>query len=180
MEKDKFMTTTKDADRRIYPLSTMKMRLIGEAQQQWAFMRREYNLFTCRRNNLIKEWRENFPPSPIETANPDQSNANDGECQYTDSTLKQFAYINEPFLSWDFTLLSRKGEVVGSVNRNFTGLAREIFTDTGVYVLRMDAAGIEAESKNLTSHTERKTEESPTGHNYGMISPACCYTCYRS
>lgn len=167
MEQEKSMTTTIDADRSISPLSTKKMRLIGEAQQQWAIFRRKYNLFTFRRNNLTTEWLGNFPPSPIETANSDQSNANDVESQHTDSTLKQFAYINEPFLSWNFTLLSEKGEVVGSVNRNFTGLARETFTDTGMYVLRMDAAGIEAESKHLISHTERKTE-APTGHNRGM------------
>ncbi|KAH0142434.1 hypothetical protein KCU67_g14032, partial [Aureobasidium melanogenum] len=32
---------------------------------------------------------------------------------------------------------------IGSVNRNFGGFAREIFTDTGVYALRMDSAALE-------------------------------------
>ena len=52
----------------------------------------------------------------------------------------QFAYIDEPFLSWDFSLLAADDKLIGSVNRNFAGFGREIFTDTGVYALRMDSA----------------------------------------
>lgn len=57
----------------------------------------------------------------------------------------QFAYVDEPFLSWDFGLRSADNRLIGSVNRNFVGFAREIFTDTGVYALRMDSAAIGAE-----------------------------------
>lgn len=53
----------------------------------------------------------------------------------------------------DFTLLTEKGQVIGSVNRNFAGFGREIFTDTGVYVLRMDAASVAAEPAHLISRT---------------------------
>lgn len=35
------------------------------------------------------------------------------------------------------------GNLIGSINRNFRGFGREIFTDTGQYVLRMDAASPE-------------------------------------
>ena len=52
----------------------------------------------------------------------------------------QFAYVDEPFLSWDFSLLTADDKLIGSVNRNFAGFGREIFTDTGVYALRMDSA----------------------------------------
>ncbi|ODQ54086.1 Scramblase, partial [Saitoella complicata NRRL Y-17804] len=55
-------------------------------------------------------------------------------------TMEQFALINEPMLSWDFSLVDESGGLVGSVNRNFAGFARELFTDTGNYVLRMDAS----------------------------------------
>jgi len=58
-------------------------------------------------------------------------------------TFHQFAAINEPMLSWDFTLADIHGNLVGSINRNFRGFGREIFTDTGQYVLRMDAASPE-------------------------------------
>ncbi|KAI8069976.1 Scramblase-domain-containing protein [Gongronella butleri] len=51
----------------------------------------------------------------------------------------QFAAIDAPFLSWDFDLQDDTGKPIGNINRNFVGFAREIFTDTGQYVLRMDA-----------------------------------------
>ncbi|PWW72104.1 Scramblase, partial [Tuber magnatum] len=70
--------------------------------------------------------------------------------------MKQFAYIDEPFLSWDFTLLSENNETIGSVNRNFAGFGRELFTDAGVYVLRMDAASVAEEPKHLISQTARE------------------------
>lgn len=57
--------------------------------------------------------------------------------------FNQFAYVDEPFLSWDFSLLSAENRLIGSVNRNFAGFGREIFTDTGVYALRMDSAGFD-------------------------------------
>ncbi|KAI7861605.1 Scramblase, partial [Spinellus fusiger] len=53
---------------------------------------------------------------------------------------QQFATIDTPFLGWDFKLQDQEGGVLGNVDRNFVGFAREIFTDSGQYVLRMDAA----------------------------------------
>ncbi|KAJ1972970.1 hypothetical protein H4R35_004383 [Dimargaris xerosporica] len=52
----------------------------------------------------------------------------------------QFARIDGSFLTWDFDMVDDQGHLISSVNRNFSGFAREIFTDTGQYVLRMDAA----------------------------------------
>ncbi|CAG8608730.1 2798_t:CDS:2 [Ambispora leptoticha] len=52
----------------------------------------------------------------------------------------QFARIDAPILSWNFNLEDEHGGILGNVNRNFTGFGREIFTDTGQYVIRMDAA----------------------------------------
>ncbi|KAI8334456.1 Scramblase, partial [Blakeslea trispora] len=60
----------------------------------------------------------------------------------------QFATIDTPFLGWDFNLQDEKGGVLGNVSRNFVGFAREIFTDTGEYVLRMDA--VEGNSRGMT------------------------------
>ncbi|RPB03527.1 Scramblase-domain-containing protein [Choiromyces venosus 120613-1] len=110
-------------------------RVIGEARQEWHLWRRRYDLFLYNEDGS----------SPVE----EEKEAGGGVGGY----MKQFAYIDEPFLSWDFTLLSESNQIIGSVNRNFTGFGREIFTDTGVYVLRMDAASIAQEPKHLISQT---------------------------
>lgn len=60
----------------------------------------------------------------------------------------QFATIDAPFLGWDFDLKDEQNQLIGNVNRNFVGFARELFTDTGQYVLRMDA--VEGSSRGLT------------------------------
>ncbi|KAG9295059.1 hypothetical protein G9A89_017853 [Geosiphon pyriformis] len=52
----------------------------------------------------------------------------------------QFARIDAGFWSWNFYLEDERGGLLGNVTRNFTGFGREIFTDTGQYVIRMDAA----------------------------------------
>src|SRR6202021_1794324 len=79
-----------------------------------------------------------------------------------DDTFYQFAAINGPMLSWDFTLADLKGNLIGSINRNFRGFGSEIFTDTGQYVLRMDAASPEttniANSGVVHRFPERITE----------------------
>ncbi|KAI8822532.1 Scramblase-domain-containing protein [Fimicolochytrium jonesii] len=53
---------------------------------------------------------------------------------------KQVAYIDEGFLAWDFQIRAADGSVMAAVNRNFSGFAREIFTDTGAYAIHMDDA----------------------------------------
>lgn len=113
---------------RTSPLKLEEMRIIGEAQQQWAPLRRKYNLFTYRDESLKSETTDSEPA--------------------IEAGMSQFAHVNEPFLSWDFTLRSDSNAPVGSVSRDFAGFAREIFTDTGVYALRMDSA---AQSSSLES-----------------------------
>lgn len=55
---------------------------------------------------------------------------------YTDRT--QFANIDQGFLAVDFDMRDENGRKLASVNKDFTGLARELFTDARQYVLRMD------------------------------------------
>ncbi|KAI9686757.1 MAG: hypothetical protein M1822_002816 [Bathelium mastoideum] len=135
------------------PLDNMS--LIGEAQQQWAPLRRKYNLF-LRRNAADMQTSQDNPlltsgnlplsdSKSLQTLSPESADQGKG--------FFQFAYVNEPFLSWDFSLLSESNQLLGSVNRNFAGFAREIFTDTGVYALRMDAAALAAEPRHLISQT---------------------------
>ncbi|KAF2171160.1 hypothetical protein M409DRAFT_64096 [Zasmidium cellare ATCC 36951] len=124
----------------ISPLKLDEMRIIGEAQQQWAPLRRKYNLFSYRaiepaRDNTLKIESGEQPSS--DTTALTEAKAPDAAIE---AGMVQFAHVNEPFLSWDFTLRGEEGQTIGSVNRNFGGFAREIFTDTGVYALRMDSA----------------------------------------
>lgn len=54
------------------------------------------------------------------------------------SSFNQFGEIDARFLSFDFPIVNEKNQIIGSVDRNWVGLGRELFTDTGVYILRMD------------------------------------------
>ncbi|KAF1812206.1 Scramblase-domain-containing protein [Eremomyces bilateralis CBS 781.70] len=105
------------------PLSSLP--IIGEAQSEWAPLRRKYHLFH----------HHSAPAGPGEFA--------------------QFASINEAFLSWSFMLRDEDGRVIGNVDRNWAGLGREFLTDTGVYVLRMDAAAEEAAAGTAQEGVEK-------------------------
>lgn len=53
-------------------------------------------------------------------------------------TYNQFGYIDAPFLSFSFGVQNEEDKLIGGVDRNWVGLGRELFTDTGVYIIRMD------------------------------------------
>ncbi|QQK43086.1 Scramblase [Penicillium digitatum] len=134
---------------RISPLGLGQMRVIGEAQQQWAPLRRKYNLFTYHQSPNMET---DMGTSDVSIADSGLSPAQ--QMQLVDQNqgqFNQFAYVDEPFLSWDFSLKSADAQTIGSVNRNFAGFAREIFTDTGVYAMRMDSAALCSE----TSHNNK-------------------------
>jgi hypothetical protein len=124
------------------------MRVVGEAHSQWAPLRRKYSLFLA--HELPDDTAAASPISSFQSrdVSPTQNSV---------TTMSQFAYIDEKFLSWDFSLLGADSRLLGSVNRSFRGFGREIFTDTGAYVLRMDAAGLEqeAEQRHIVSQTHR-------------------------
>jgi len=88
----------------------------------------------------------NHQDSPLPQASP------------SSKTFAQFSYIDEPFLSWDFSLRSAEDTLIGSVNRDFAGFGREIFTDTGVYALRMDAAAMTQESAGQENQSQLTDE----------------------
>lgn len=52
----------------------------------------------------------------------------------------QFASVNSGFLAVDFDMRDVDDKKIASVNKDFTGFAREIFTDARQYVLRLDPA----------------------------------------
>lgn len=126
---------------RVSPLGFDEMRVIGEAQQQWAPLRRKYNLFTSRQSpNPATDMGNQKPLHESSSSNAQQMQLAEASKQGP-AEFNQFAYVDEPFMSWDFSLRSADNRLLGSVNRNFVGFAREVFTDTGVYALRMDSAG---------------------------------------
>lgn len=79
-----------------------------------------------------------------------------GESGQEQGEFNQFSYVDEPFLSWDFALRSADNKLIGSVNRDFAGFAREFFTDTGVYALRMDSASL-SQAETAATQTDVAT-----------------------
>ncbi|KAI9664195.1 MAG: hypothetical protein M1831_002374 [Alyxoria varia] len=139
---------------------TQSMRVIGESQQQWAPLRRKYNLFLSRplspqQDTQQQQLTAGDLPLSTSTALQTTSPTPDGSSE-SDMGFAQFAYIDSPFLSWDFSLLSGTGIPIGDISRNFRGLAREIFTDTGAYALRMDSASASANLPEEDSTSRRK------------------------
>lgn len=61
----------------------------------------------------------------------------------TTDEYEQFGAVDAPFLSFDFPIKNKEGEIIGSIDRNWVGLGREMFTDTGVYILRFDPRSFE-------------------------------------
>ncbi|EUC33381.1 hypothetical protein COCCADRAFT_26333 [Bipolaris zeicola 26-R-13] len=148
-------------------LALQDMRIIGAAEQEWAPLRRKYNLFVAR--NLDEDPAAHGTPQLISGDLP-ISNSKEIAVVENDTRevgMLQFARVDEPFLSWDFSLMTEDGRLAGSVNRNFGGFAREIFTDTGVYALRMDAAGLANEPAHLISKTGEQSRP-PLDQHPGM------------
>lgn len=136
------------------------MRLIGEAQQQWAPLRRKYilSLFRQTAKPGINLSTRRAQPSDHTHSRAQRLEVSQAAIQGGEGQFSQFAYVDEAFLSWDFSLLSADSRLIGSVNKNFAGFGRELFTDTGVYALRMDAAGLAGEPKHLISKTGEQNE----------------------
>lgn len=116
------------------PVPIESMRVIGETHSQWAPLRRKYDLFLSHQLSL----------NDLENTRTSKSNSTD---------FVQFARVDEPFLSWEFNLRDENLHKIGTVNREFRGFGREIFTDTGSYVLRMDAAA--QEDANAQTHQDQ-------------------------
>jgi uncharacterized protein YxjI len=115
-------------------ISSPDDRLIGEVQQEWHLVRRRYNMFTIEQ------------PDPETMMEKDQTTtALSTERDVTGAGLNrvQFARIDGGFLALDFDMQDEEGRKIASVNRNFVGFARELFTDSGQYALRFDAAVIQ-------------------------------------
>ena len=125
----------------ISPVPLGVMRVIGETHSQWAPLRRKYDLFLSHDLSLSGRGPGVMSTKRVDNL-PTLQQEQVGERNKSGSTtdFAQFARVDEPFLSWSFSLRDESSRRVGTVNREFRGFGRELFTDTGSYVLRMDAA----------------------------------------
>ncbi|KAI1316760.1 hypothetical protein EDD11_009498 [Mortierella claussenii] len=114
-------------------ISTPDDRLIGEVQQEWHLIRRRYNLFTI----------EQPDPETMEKDRVTTTISLERDVSGQRLNRVQFAHIDGGFLALDFDMQDEQGQRMASVNRNFVGFARELFTDSGQYALRFDAAVIQ-------------------------------------
>ncbi|KAF9947566.1 hypothetical protein BGZ72_010467 [Mortierella alpina] len=145
-------------------VSTPDDRLIGEVQQEWHLIRRRYNLFTLEQpdpDTMEKDSRT----TAIST-----ERAKDGE----GLNRVQFAHIDGGFLALDFDMQDEHGQKMASVNRNFVGFARELFTDSGQYALRFDAAVIQdlQQEQGLGATSTHTTGSTPSSENEKMLQDA--------
>ncbi|KIX09322.1 uncharacterized protein Z518_00401 [Rhinocladiella mackenziei CBS 650.93] len=147
----------------VSPLPLDAMRVIGEAHSQWAPLRRKYDLFLSHDPELSEPGPAVMPRRSAEDLSKAQlQQIARNRPSNSAASFAQFASINEPFLSWDFSLLDEDSRLIGSVNRSFRGFAREVFTDTGSYVLRMDSAGLQEEATHR--HVVSQTHQSNTAY----------------
>ncbi|KAF1924985.1 Scramblase-domain-containing protein [Didymella exigua CBS 183.55] len=132
-------------------LDLSDMRIIGATEQDWAPLRRKYNMFLARDLAAASSNTPQIAPGSLPLSDSKETTVAEGDNRKVG--MLQFARVDERFLSWDFSLMSQDDRLLGSVNRNFGGFAREIFTDTGVYALRMDAAALSQEPSHMVSQT---------------------------
>lgn len=143
---------------------------IGECQQIWHPYRRKYALFHRYRS----EDARTHPTEDTSTkALAVQADAT------SDGGYTQFANIDSRLLAWDFFLQGEQGEILGSVNRNFSGFGRELFTDTGQYVLRFDKGIAQQEvderidkGVGINDELKKVAEESPSTEKETALVPS--------
>lgn len=105
----------------------------AEVQQEWHLWRRRYHLFLRDQPKRILSTISEPQPEPP-----------------TDS-FTQFTKIDEGLLAWHFNMLDARGIPIASVNRAFRGFGREIFTDTGQYVVTFDSTRRDVSDSDQTS-----------------------------
>ena len=148
----------------ISPVPLEAMRIIGETHSQWAPLRRKYDLFLSHDLSL-----GNQGPGTMSTKRAEDLSSMQQEqvAQHNKSRsttyFAQFARVDEPFLSWDFSLRDESRRKIGTVNREFRGFGRELFTDTGSYVLRMDSVGHEDESNSAAATKSNQSQRAYSG-----------------
>ena len=55
-----------------------------------------------------------------------------------DTSGAVIASVEGNFVAWDFKINDAQGNQIGSINKQFGGLAKEIFTDSDKYVVKIN------------------------------------------
>lgn len=80
----------------------------------------------------------------------------------------QFASVDSGFLAVDFDMRDIEGRKIASVNKDFTGFARELFTDARQYVIRMDPSyGLEHDATLVSDAATLGTSTEDLGAKVG-------------
>ncbi|EKX52970.1 hypothetical protein GUITHDRAFT_161126 [Guillardia theta CCMP2712] len=102
------------------------------------------------------------------------------------SNQAQFAMIDAPLLSWEFTLEDEEGRALAAVDKNFAGLStivQTLFTDAHTYIVHLDPASplydfgarmtYQSTAKNPSTTSERaqlppgwEEKQDPQGRTY--------------
>jgi hypothetical protein len=117
----------------------------AEVQQIWHPFRRRYDLFLRENSKRILSLASDPQPEPEIDAN----------------TFNQVAKIDAPFLAWYFSIQDAAQQEMAFIDRKFRGFGREIFTDTGQYLIHFgprppeDATGNTQSSAPLLNLEQR-------------------------
>ncbi|KAJ3818820.1 Scramblase-domain-containing protein [Lentinula raphanica] len=113
----------------------------AEVQQIWHPFRRKYDLFLRDSPKRILSLASDPQPEP----------------EPETDTFSQIAKVDAPFLAWDFSIQDAHARELAFISRNFRGFGREIFTDTGRYLLHF---GLRPEV-DATDDLRYRTKTSP-------------------
>ncbi|KAJ4479481.1 Scramblase-domain-containing protein [Lentinula lateritia] len=115
--------------------SSVLLDTFGEVQQIWHPFRRRYDLF-LRPKRILSLSSDPQPEPELNT-----------------NTFSQIATVDAPFLAWDFSVLDAAAREMTFISRSFRGLGREIFTDTGKYLLHFGPRRSEVDATGNMLHS---------------------------
>ncbi|KAJ3796121.1 Scramblase-domain-containing protein [Lentinula aff. detonsa] len=110
----------------------------SEVQQIWHPFRRRYDLFLRDSPKRILSLASDPQPEP----------------ELDTNTFNQVAQVDAPFLAWDFSILDAAARELAFISRSFRGFGREIFTDTGQYLIHFGPRPEVDATGNLQYRTE--------------------------
>ena len=66
-----------------------------------------------------------------------------------DKDDNEFAKIQGNFIAWKFTITSTDGKNLGTINKKFAGLGKELFTTADNYLVKLHATSITPEQRKI-------------------------------
>ncbi|TFK29807.1 Scramblase-domain-containing protein [Coprinopsis marcescibilis] len=114
----------------------------AEVQQKWHPWRRQYDLFLREPHRRILTLASEPQPEP----------------EPTGPTFHQFTKIDSGFLAWRFPMYNAYGQEIAVIDRAFRGFGREIFTDTGRYLVKFKPEAGDVHEQDSTSGMVRPSQ----------------------